>query len=247
MRQRWIYLFMGVFGFVAIGPLVLSCQADAPDDDRVRQELEALWSDLYGAEPTASNALLKLYKIADVAVPFLKEKLQPLELKPDACRQLLKELGSEEEREWKAAWEKLDYLDPRLAIDLQTLMNEVDDVPARTRMVELCGDRLPDTLAGKNVNIRAVGDEGFNFFDGRASWWAEHKVERMGSATWNPKKAWNRAARCIALLEQIGTPEALKVLQQLAAGHPDAFPTKAAVSSIIRIKKAQKAAPVGNP
>jgi len=118
-------------------------------------------------------------------------------------------------------------------------------------MVELCIDRQPDLLAGKNVILRrfpADGDdeEFFNFVENNVgSWRAETRIERIGSAVWAPKKAWTRAARCIAVLEQVGTAEAMQVLRQLAAGHPDAFPTKAAVNSIIRLKKAQKAASSG--
>jgi hypothetical protein len=201
-----------------------------------RKELETLWSDLYGSDPAAANAVIRFYKNADAAVPFLKEKLPPLKLDADQCRRLLKQLGSQDEKVWKAAWEKLDYLDPRLAIDLQTLMDEVTDVPARTRMVELCSGRKADSLAGEDVNLRAVGDDGFNFF-ARGSWWAEHRVERIGGGVWNPKMAWTRAARGVAILEQIGTPEAMQVLRQIASGHPDAFPTKAAKESLLRLKK----------
>ena len=149
---------------------------------------------------------------------------------------LLEKLGSDDEKVWKQAWEELDYLDPRLAIDLETLMIEVTDVPARTRMVALCSDRPADSMAGKDVIIRSTGN-GFNFFDGRGSWWAEHLVDRIGTRPTRPKKAWTRAARGIAILEQIGTPAAEKVLQQIASGHPDAFPTKAAQESIERLKK----------
>jgi hypothetical protein len=210
---------------------------DAPKQAKTSQkELETLWSDLYAGDPAAANAVIKFYKNADAAVPFLKEKLQPLKLDADQCRRLLKELGSQDEKVWKPAWEKLDYLDPRLAIDLKTLMDEVTDVPERTRMVELCSGRKADSLAGEDVNLRAVGDDGFNFF-ARGSWWAEHRVERIGMYSWNPKMAWTRAARGVAILEQIGTQEAMKVLQQLASGHPDASPTKAAKESLMRLKK----------
>jgi hypothetical protein len=200
-----------------------------------RQELEVLWSDLYGEDPAAATAIIKLYKNADASVLFLKGKLQPLELDADECRRLLKELGSSDEKVWKAAWDELDYLDPRLAIDLKTLMDEVTDVPARTRMVELCSQRKADSLAGKNVIIRPVGNDGFNFFDGRGSWWVEHRVDRIGAYAGERKNAWRRAIRAVAILEQINTAEAVKVLKQLAEGHPDAQPTKAAKESLARL------------
>ncbi len=200
-----------------------------------RQELEALWSDLYGDDPAAATAIIKLYENADASVPFLKEKLQPLELDADECRRLLKVLGNYDEKVWKAAWDKFDYLDPRLAIDLETLMDEVTEVPARTRMVELCSQRKADSLAGKNVIIRPVGNDGFNFFDGRRSWWAEHRVDRIGTYAGERKNSWRQAIRAVAILEQINTAEAVEVLKQLAEGHPDAQPTKAAKESLDRL------------
>ncbi len=198
-------------------------------------ELDALWSDLYGDDPAAANAVIQLYRHAGDAVPFLKRKFPPLELTEDDCRLLLEELGDDDETVWKPAWEKLDYLDPRLAIDLETLMEEIVETPARTRLVELCSQSPPDSLAGKTVSIRNVGEEGFNFFDGRVSWWAEHRIDRIGG--WNRKMAWTRATRCIAVLEQINNLEAWNVLEQLAGGHPDASPTRFAKESLARIKK----------
>jgi hypothetical protein len=237
MRNSLVVLLPGVLGlFTSILAPSPSLADDAAKQAKLsRQELEALWSDLYADDPAAANAVIKLYKNADASVPFLKEKLQPLELDADECRRLLKELGSNDEKVWKAAWETLDYLDPRLAIDLPTLMEEVTDVAARTRMVELCSQREADSLAGKNVTLRPVGDDGFNFFDGRGSWWAEHRVERIGGTSWNRKTAWTRAARGVAILEQINTAEAVEVLKQLAEGHPDAAPTKAAQESLERV------------
>jgi hypothetical protein len=200
------------------------------------KDLEALWADLYKDEPEASSAVLKLFKQPERAVPFLKEKLRPLKMDADRCRQLLTDLGSEDAKVWKAAWDELDYLDPRLAIDLRTLMREVPERPARTRMVELCSQREADSLAGKAVQIRPVGDDGFNFTADNGSWWAEHRIDRIGMYGWNSKRSWVRALRAVSILEQIGSPEAARVLKQLAVGHAEAFPTKAARASLKRLK-----------
>ncbi len=224
---------------VSIGLFALPAVA-APvpaDKEAKKKELDSLWAELYKDEPAAAHALLKLFKQPDHAVPYLKAKLQPLKLDADRCRQLLKELGSDDEKTWKAAREELDYFDPRLALDLQALMNEVTEKPARTRMVELLSTRDADSLAGQDVSIMPVGNDGFNFRSNNGSWWAEHKIERIGGSQWNPKPAWRRAARGVAVLEQIATPEAVKVLDGLADGHPDATPTKAAKESLERLKK----------
>lgn len=224
---------------VAIGlfALPLSAAPVPADKEAKKKELDGLWAELYKDEPAAAHALLKLFKQPDHAVPFLKAKLQPLKLDGDRCRQLLKDLGSDDEKTWKAAREELDYFDARLAIDLQTLMGEVTEKPARTRLVELLSTREADSLAGQDVTLSPVGNDGFNFRANNGSWWAEHKIERIGGSQWNPKPAWRRAARGVAILEQFGTPDAVKVLEQLADGHPDATPTKAAKESLERLKK----------
>src|SRR5262249_12548298 len=190
-------------------------------------------------DPAASAAVIKLFKTPETTVPFLKTKLTPLKLEPDRCKELLRDLGSEEERVWKSAWETLDYLDPRLAIDLPTLMRDVTDVPSRTRMVELCSDREADSLLGQDVSLRPVGNEGYNF-SSKGSWWAEHRIDRIGKYAWQPKKAWTRASRGVAILEQIGSPDAIAVLRQVAEGHKDATPTIAAKESLARLKKLGK-------
>lgn len=223
---------------LAVALVAPAAAAPLPVNKEARQkELDGLWADLVKDEPTASLAVLRLYRQPDAAVPFLKTKLRPLKLDAERCTQLLKDLGSDDEKVWKAAWDELDYLDPRLATDLPTLMQTVTDNPARSRMVELCSERKADSLAGKTVQIRPVGKDGYNFIADGGSWWAEHQIDRIGGSFWNPKRAWVRAARGVAILEQLGTPEAVKVLEQLADGHADAFPTKAAKESLGRVKK----------
>jgi hypothetical protein len=233
MRNNLLVLLSVLIGLMAS----LSVAASGPGDKEETKELEALWADLYKDEPDASNAVLKLFKQPDKAVPFLKAKLRPLKLDADRCKQLLKDLGSKDEKVWKAAWDELDYRDPRLAIDLQTLMKDVSETPARTRMVELCIQLEADSLTGKDVQIKPVGDDGFNFTADNGSYWAEHRIDRIGKPPWAPKMSWSRAARGVAILEQIGSAEAVKVLEQMADGHPDAFPTKAAKESLKRLKK----------
>jgi hypothetical protein len=234
MGKYALLLLWGFFG--AIASLSVAAPVPTVNKEAKKKELEALWADLYKDEPAATNAALRLFKQPDHTVPFLKEKLRPLKLDVLRCRQLLNELGSSDEKKRKAAWNELDYLDPRLAIDLPTLMNEVTANPSRTRMVELCSDREADSLIGQDVQLGPVGDEGYNFRS-KGAWWAKHRIDRIGKFRWNPKKSWTRAARGIAILEQIGSPEAKKVLQQMAGGHKDAFPTIAAKESLKRLKK----------
>ena len=84
---------------------------------------------------TASRALLKLATRPKEAVELCAERLKPLTIDEKRVRTLLADLGKEDERIWKAAIEELEYFDPRLAIDLQTLMDEVTDHVPRARLV----------------------------------------------------------------------------------------------------------------
>ena len=95
MRDKMLLMLTAALGLLT--PMVAAAPAPKPAEIS-QKELEALWSDLYADDPAASNAVLKFYKNAGAAVPFLKEKLQPLKLDADQCRRLLKELGSKDEK-----------------------------------------------------------------------------------------------------------------------------------------------------
>jgi hypothetical protein len=166
--------------------------------------------------------------------------MKPLKIDNDAAFALIDKLASDDEKVWKPAFEELEYFDPRLAVALEALMLDVTDSPARQRMVEVMSGRPAGSLQG-DVNLRKVGDDGFNFFGGNGSWWAEHKVERINAFAWaNPKKKWTRAVRAIILLEHIGSPEAVTILKEMSTGHPDARPTKTAVEALARIAAGEK-------
>ena len=112
-------------------------------------------------------------------------------------------------------------------------MTDINIAPARQRMVEVLSERAPGSLEEKEVTLSQVGDDGFNFRADNGSWWAEHKVSRIGEFAWSDhKKKWTRAVRAIALLQHLGTPEARAILDDMATGHPDAFPTKAAKQAV---------------
>jgi hypothetical protein len=206
--------------------------------------MEGWWADLEKDEAAATRALLNLADTPEQTVAFLKAKLKPLKISPTEVRALLLKLGNESEKVWKSAREELEYFDPRLAIDLQTLMEHYKESPLRQRMVEVLSDRPVGQLAGKEITLRRVGrGDGFNFFAQPefGSWWAEHKLERInGSSGGNRKKKWTRAVRAILVLEHVGTPGAVAFLKDMASGHPDAQPTKVAKEAILRLRSPGK-------
>jgi hypothetical protein len=239
--NRWAMLA----GILAIG-LALDGRA-APvrtDPADARKELEDLWADLAGDELRASRALLKLAARPKEAVTLAVEKLKPLKIDEKQVRTLLVDLGSEKEEAWKAAVEKLEYFDPRLAVDLPTLMDEVTEHVARARLVALLsGDRTAGKLLEQVTPITLSkhggmnGEEVYFNFRQEGSWYAEHRVDRINVGTWgNKRKYWTRAVRTVVLMEHIGTPAAVAVLRDLAGGHPDAQPTKAAREAVARVE-----------
>jgi RNA polymerase sigma factor (sigma-70 family) len=201
-------------------------------------QMDLWWADLEKSEAEATRALLNFAAHSKDAVAYFKKKMQPLKIDAARVRSLLTKLASDKEEVWKPAFDEFEYLDPRLAIDLETLMKEVTEAPARQRMVEVLSGHKAGALEGMDVNIRELDNgEGFNFFSGRGSWWAEHKVERINATPWPTRKSWVRAVRAIVLLEHISTPQAVAILRDLAAGHADAQPTRAAREALATIAK----------
>jgi hypothetical protein len=197
-----------------------------------------LWLDLEKGELEASRALLELCDRPKDAVAFLGKKMRPLKIDAEQVRALLDWLGSDQDEIWKPAFEQLEYLDPRLAIDIVTLMAEVKDAPARQRMVEVLSGRQAGSLSDKTVRLGGIGRaEGMYFESNGKTWWAENEVARINVREgWNnPKKKWTRAVRAIVFLEHIRTPEAIAILEDMATGHPDAQPTRAANDALKRI------------
>jgi hypothetical protein len=231
------------FGVAAI-VAVVSTSSGADPATAGAKRMEAWWADLEKGETEATRALLNLFDRPKDTVAFFKEKLKPLTISSGQVKALLLKLGNSNESVWKPAFEELEYFDPRLAIDLQTLMDRYTETPARQRMVEVLSGREAESLKGKDVQLRKFGGpDDFNFFaQNEGSWWAENRVERISSVYWtNTKKKWTRAVRALVLLEHIGTPDALAILKDMATGHPDAYPTKVAKEALERIAGKDKA------
>jgi hypothetical protein len=130
---------------------------------------------------------------------------------------------------WKPAYEKLNYFDPRLAINLATLMADVSNPKSRPRLVEILSGRPQDSLAGKDVKYREF-EGGQNFVVDDGSFWAEKDVSRIGII--EPKPHWARITRAVVLLEHIGSPEAIVILKDMATGNPNAVPTNIAATAV---------------
>jgi len=204
----------------------------APDANKM---LDAWWADLMSDEPgVPERAVLALATRPKQTVPFLRDRLKPLKASKADVEKALTDLGSDKKAVWQPAFDQLQYYDPRLAIDLVTLMKDVTGTPARQRLVAVLVNHhvSPDEYAGFEFVLRE--DEGiYNFVcqsaKGNSSMWAEHKVQNIV----NPR--WLRLIRAVAVLEHVGTADAVAILNDLATGHPDARPTRAAKEALTRL------------
>ena len=233
-RAFFLSMMLGLFLGPALGgepPASKSPEAPKPSP------MEQSWLDLEKGELPAARALLRMSTTPAESVAFLKVHLKPLKLDPEELTKALARLDSEDGKVWNAAFEELEYFDPRLAVDLETLMENVTTKPLRQRLVEILSGRDAGSLGEGDVQLRNTGGDSFNFTSGNGSWWAEVKVSRLGSDSWRGnKKKWARAARAIALLEHIKSPEAIALLKDMATGHPDAAPTKYSAEALQRIE-----------
>jgi hypothetical protein len=166
------------------------------------------------------------------AVEFLRSRVRPLKVDAEQVNKWIKDLESDDDEVWKPAYEKLDYFDPRLAIPLATLMADVSNPKSRPRLVELLSGRQPESFSGKDVKYHEF-DGGQNFVVDDGSFWAEKDVSRIGII--EPKPLWARLTRAVVLLEHIGTPDAVKILKDMATGNPDAVPTTVAATALEKL------------
>ena len=223
--------------------------AHSPDATISSENLSKLWADLLESEPTSTRAVLELSEHPELATRFLATKLLPLKIDEQELLETISDLGSDDEKEWRAAYQKLNYFDPRLAMGLEEvlLLEEVQDYPVRHRLVDvLSGRSVDDSFSAtsrryKFIKLNKHGDDDdtyFNFCGSEtentcgSSWWAEPNVEELNAGFSNPKKEWTRIVRALALLESFDTSEATAIIDSVANGHAEAQPTKIARSMV---------------
>ena len=209
-----------------------------PPDVPKLATMEQNWLDLEKQELEATPALLRMAASPKESIAFLKTKLKPLKIDAEGITQLLVKLDSEDEKVWKAAFEELEYYDPRLAIDVKTLADNVTSKPLRQRMMEVLAGQTPGAFGEQEMNLRDNGADNFTLMAANSGWWLPGSIANLNVN--QQKKKWLRATRAVMLLEYLNTPETLAMLQEMAGGHPEAMPTVAAVAAVNRIEGKDK-------
>jgi RNA polymerase sigma factor (sigma-70 family) len=203
--------------------------------------MESLWDDMLRDEPAATRAVLAYlrYIPKDHQISFLKGKLHPLKVDKADAKKWIAALANEDD--WKAAYQKLEYFDPRLALAPDEAMENAMTLPARRRLAAiLIGSNNPNRFHsdGNNWTIRVKKATDGTFTLEVSELFAGGFPPQSQVFTLVQKvadlrvRSWMRLTRGVLILEHLGTPEALSILKDVATGHPDALPTEVAKKAV---------------
>lgn len=204
------------------------------------KELDELWKKLGANSVESVDATLQFVKRPAEATKYLTHKLRPLKMDETEAKALIAKLFSEKEDDWKAAERELHERTPLLAMPIKDVWAEAQTEDQRRRLVYVLFGRMSGheqddyelkehaggvftLVANKFQNGRQVGSTAVNVDASVADQINSHR--------------WQRHQRAIHVLEHIGTPEAVKVIEAMATGHEDAAPTKTAKEALARLKK----------
>jgi RNA polymerase sigma factor (sigma-70 family) len=201
----------------------------------LKAEEDRLWAALLSDEPEASRAVLRFASMPQTALKIFQERLVPLRADKEKIRKLIADLDSDKEPVWKGAMESLSYLDPLLAFGPEEVLAEAITPVGKQRLAAVLTQSDPMMFANGSISIRNIGDNRFNFVVSdlrrgvrtqESMFGLEHDINAIRRPT------WIRAARAVAILESLGTPDALELLKEMATGHPDALPTVTAKGAV---------------
>lgn len=187
------------------------------------------------------------------SVQFFRTKLRPLKLEKKRADELVKQLFSDKEADWKAAVGEFARLDIRLAYPVREAWELAKTADERSKMAMVLhqnGARVMDGLLHYDVK---AADEVPQLFASEDKGFVKHGLfyqktvrpdvppevsEKLGGADYDicapgdfatlNLTIWHREESAIYILNAIGTDDAVAVIKDMATGHPDAGPTKAA-------------------
>lgn len=208
-----------------------------------QDELSSLWDKLSlklsmatQTRLDATRALLKLAEEPKSVTDFLAGKVRPVKMTRNELLALISSLGSNEEAEWKRAYERLLICDPRLFMDADQLFQlpQLQKYPARKRFAELVqgspldfadSSRAMGTIASKIGLGSRNGIPGLTF-----TVYGEKVFRAFLPAGSCPAVAPTvyRQYKSLILLASFNTTSADKLILSVAAGHPKAMLTKVA-------------------
>ena len=215
------------------GLVLLACAADPVTSAAPSKDTPAIpasvWADLAGSDQVpVTRAILAVAKKPSDAVAFLKANLLPVKADSARVARLIKDLESNQFAVRQKATEELEYLDKYIKTDLEKAMESSAGAETKQRLKQLL-DRLPKPAQAAKPLPPQARDESTMcrviVANGQQQIIINGvPVNGMAAATPiappGPSAYWVRAVRAIAILEDIGTPEARQVIESLSKGEP---------------------------
>ena len=214
-----------------------------------RKQLESLWGKLVQRPPNRTIALLKLSSWPEKELlAFLSEKIKPLKLSQERAKELISALASEKIEVAEAAREEMSYFDPRLALTVEEMVKDVPEGLHRQRIFAVLMYSQLDTYLGCKLTYESSAS--LKLRNAQQT----HAQINVDDLPDTPRKRgafstvladaladmynwqWDNCERGIIVLEHVGSPGAVKVLESMATGNSDAKPTQAAVEALGRLK-----------
>lgn len=205
------------------------------------------WQDLLTAdEAKAARAACLFAFQPKEGVAFLADKLVAVKVEPKRFAKLVADLGSKDYPTRDAATVELEYLGKFAKTDLQAALKDAANPEAKERLTRLLNkiaafelsesakDVVPEkpVLNGRSVSVSSGNGKINIMIDGKPLELTPKIIEKLP-----PPPTWVRAGRVIGVLEFVGTPDAVKLLEALALGEDNAPPTKQAQDALARLKR----------
>ncbi|MGI9518164.1 MAG: hypothetical protein ACR2NP_14005, partial [Pirellulaceae bacterium] len=215
------------------------------DDSKSNGEpgLSDCWDRLMSPGNEAIVAALNMAGRPDETVEFLANVLEPVELSEMQFNSLVTELGSDDEATWQSAFGELKFRDPRLLNDIESILASVPHNPERLRMIGVLSGWTLETLYDRDAKFddeeeirwSRLDEEQIRFEVGDETWviWAKPSRQLFLNAAIKPQ--WKRVADAVAVLERIGSLQAISLIEDIAAGDEDAPTTSLAKQVLARI------------
>lgn len=205
---------------------------------------ETRWADLASPdEAKATRAMLGLAATPKETVALMKERLQPVKADSKRVEQLVGQLKSSNFTVRNQAMAELEYLGKYIKTDLEKAQKNNSDAETGSRLKQLL-DKMPNEQkaptpmpfkagAGSSVSVSNINGQIRIMIDGVPL----ELTAQAPSLPPGPSPQWIRAVRAVTILEHLGTPEAQRILQAIAAGETGALPTAAAQEALKRMNQ----------
>lgn len=207
----------------------------------------AAWQDLLTAdEAKAARAACLFASRPKEGVAFLADKLVAVKVEPKRFARLVADLGSKDYPTREAAQQELEYFGKFAKADLQAVQKDAANPEAKERLARLLNkiaafelsesakDVVPEkpVINGRSVLISNNNGRVNIVIDGKPLELTPKVIEKLP-----PPPTWVRAGRAIGVLEFLGTPDTVKLLEAVALGEDNAPPTKQAQDALARLKR----------